>query len=47
MIHDYAGGLARQVNNIATACLINAAAANLQKINEPLVNQTIAEFQLP
>ncbi len=47
LIHDYAGGLARQVNNIATACLINAAAANLQKIDEPLVNQTIAELQLP
>ena len=47
LIHDYAGGLARQVNNVATACLINAATANLQKINEPLVNQTMAEFQLP
>ncbi len=47
LIHDYAGGLPRQVNNISTACLINAAAANLPKINEPLVNQTIAEFQLP
>ena len=47
LIHDYAGGLPRQVNNIATACLINAAAANLQKINEPTVNQTMAEFQLP
>jgi general secretion pathway protein A len=47
LIHDYAGGLPRQVNNIATACLINAAAGNLAKIDEPLVNQTIAEFQLP
>ena len=47
LIHDYAGGLARQVNNIATACLLNAAGANLPKIDEPLVNQTIAEFQLP
>ena len=47
LIHDYAGGLPRQVNNISTACLINAAAANLPKINEPLVNQTITECQLP
>jgi general secretion pathway protein A len=47
LIHDYAGGLARQVNNIATACLLNAAAANLPKISEPLVNQTTAELHLP
>jgi general secretion pathway protein A len=47
LIHDYAGGLPRQVNNIATACLINAAGANLPKIDQKLVNQTIAEFQLP
>jgi general secretion pathway protein A len=47
LIHDYAGGLARQVNNIATACLIHAATTNLQRINPTLVNQTMAEFQLP
>ena len=47
LIHHYADGLPRQINNIATACLINASAANSPKINEPLVNQTIAEFQLP
>ena len=47
LIHDYAGGLPRQVNNLATACLINAAARHLQKVSEPLVNDTMAEFQLP
>lgn len=47
LIHDYAGGIARQTNNIATACLINAAARNLQRINEQLVNETMTEFQLP
>jgi len=47
LIHDYANGLPRQINNLATACLINAAARNLQKINEQLVNETTAEFQLP
>jgi len=47
LIHDYAGGLPRQVNNIAIACLINAAAANVQTISQALVNQTMAEFQLP
>jgi type II secretory pathway predicted ATPase ExeA len=47
LIHDYAGGVPRQINNIATACLLNAAARNLQKVPEPLVNDTMAEFHLP
>jgi general secretion pathway protein A len=47
LIHDYGSGLPRQVNNLATACLINAAARNLQKITDQLVNETMAEFQLP
>jgi len=47
LIHDYASGIPRQVNNIATACLLNAAARNLRKINEPLVSDTMAEFRLP
>ena len=46
LVHDYAGGIPRQINNIATACLINAASRNLHKINEPLVNETMSEFQL-
>ncbi len=46
-IHDYAGGVPRQINNITTACLINAASRGLQKINEELVNETMAEFSLP
>ena len=47
LIHDYASGIARQTNNIATACLINAAARDLQRINEQLINETMTEFQLP
>lgn len=47
LIHDYASGIPRLINNIATACLLNAAAQNLQKINEPLVTDTMTEFQLP
>ena len=46
-IHEYAAGVPRQINNIATACLIQAATQNDKKIGEPLVNQTMAEFQLP
>ena len=47
LIHDYTGGVPRQINNVATACLINATAKSLKKINEPLVNETMAEFNLP
>ncbi|MCP4110402.1 MAG: AAA family ATPase [Desulfobacteraceae bacterium] len=47
VIHDYSGGVPRQINNIATACLINAASKNFQKVDENLVNETMAEFRLP
>ncbi len=47
LIHDYTGGAPRQINNVATACLINAASRNIKKINESLVNETMSEFHLP
>jgi general secretion pathway protein A len=47
LIHDYTGGVPRQINNVATACLINAAAKGMKKITEPLVNETMSEFELP
>ena len=47
LIHDYSGGVPRQINNIATACLINAASRNLQIITETLVGDTMVEFHLP
>jgi len=47
LIHDYTGGVPRQINNVATACLINAAAKKLKKVTESLVNETMSEFQLP
>ena len=47
LIHDYTGGVPRQINNVATACMINAAARDLKKITEALVNETMAEFHLP
>ena len=47
LIHDYTGGVPRQINNVATACLINAAARGLKIITEALVNETMAEFHLP
>ncbi len=47
LIHDYAGGVPRPINNIATACLIHAASKNITVINESIVNETMAEFKLP
>jgi general secretion pathway protein A len=47
LIHDYTDGVPRQINNVATACLINAAARSLKQITELLVNETMAEFSLP
>ena len=47
LIHDYTGGVPRQINNVATACLINAAAKSLKQITEALVNETMTEFSLP
>jgi general secretion pathway protein A len=44
LIHDYSSGIPRQINNIATACLLNAASQNLQKINTTLLNQTMSEL---
>lgn len=46
MIHEYSNGIPRQINNIATACLINASIQKTQKVNLELLNQTMAEFQL-
>lgn len=47
LIHDYTGGVPRQINNVATACLINAASRNIKLINQALVNETMSEFHLP
>ncbi len=47
LIHEYAGGVPRQINNIATTCLIHAASKKITGIDETIVNETMAEFQLP
>ena len=46
-IHEYAAGVPRQINNIATACLIHAAAQDARKITEPLVSHVMDEFRIP
>ena len=47
LIHDYSGGIPRQINNLATACLLQAAAENASRVSEPILRQTLGEFQLP
>jgi len=47
LIHDYSGGVPRQINNLATACLLAAAAQNAPRISEAVLQQTLSEFQLP
>lgn len=44
LIHDYATGLPRQINNLATACLIHAAAKGDKKITEVTVAQVSQEL---
>lgn len=46
LIHDFTGGLPRQINNLATACLLQATARNVMRIDDALFQQTSAEFQL-
>lgn len=46
-IHDYSGGIPRQINNLATACLLQAAAQNAPRVGESILQQTLSEFQLP
>jgi general secretion pathway protein A len=47
LIHDYTGGIPRQINSLATACLLHAAAKKASRIQDSLLQETLAEFQLP
>jgi len=46
LIHDFSGGIARQINNLATACLLQATARNVMRVDETLFQQTTAEFHV-
>jgi general secretion pathway protein A len=46
-IHDFTGGLPRHINNLATACLLQATARKVLRIDEQLFQQAVGEFQLP
>jgi general secretion pathway protein A len=47
MIHDFTGGVPRQINNLATACLLQATARKLARIDEDIFQQAAQELQLP
>lgn len=46
LIHDFTGGIARQINNLATACLLQATARNVMRVDETLFQHTTAEFHV-
>lgn len=46
-IHDFTGGVPRQINNLATACLLQATARKVLRIDDHLFQQAVGEFQLP
>ena len=46
-IHDFTGGVPRQINNLATACLLQASAQNVLRIDDNLFQHAAGEFQLP
>lgn len=45
-IYDYTHGIPRQINNVATACLLEASVQKAQKVNDKIFTQTMSEFQL-
>jgi general secretion pathway protein A len=47
LIHDYSGGIPRQINNLATACLLQGMADNASRVNDAILRKTLTEFQLP
>lgn len=46
-IHDFTGGVPRQINNLATACLLQATARKVLRIDDDLFQYAAGEFQLP
>ena len=46
-IYDFTGGVPRQINSLATACLLQATARNVVRVDDRLFQAADAEFQLP
>jgi general secretion pathway protein A len=45
-IHDFGHGIPREINSLATVCLIHAAGKHAKRIDEPLVQQAAAELRI-
>lgn len=46
VIHDYTGGVPRQINQVATQCLIQATASNVVRVDDQLLQQVLGEIHL-
>jgi general secretion pathway protein A len=46
LIHDFTGGVARQINNLATASLLQASACNVFRVDETVFRHTTNEFHI-
>ncbi len=46
LIHEFTGGLPRAINHLATTCLLQATACQVQRIDEAIFQQAAAELQL-
>ena len=46
LIHDFTGGVPRQINNLATACLMRAAACEVMRIDDAQFRGAASDFQL-
>lgn len=47
LIHDFTGGVPRYINNIAVACLMQATAQRLPRVDDDVFARAVGEFQLP
>lgn len=47
LIHDFTGGIPRYVNNVAVACLMQATAQKLPRVDDDVFQHAVGEFQLP
>lgn len=46
LLHDFTGGLPRAINNLAIACLLQAAGQDVARVDEAVFRQAAGEFQL-
>jgi general secretion pathway protein A len=46
ILHDYTGGVPRQINQVATQCLIQATSSNVVRVDDQLLQQVLGELHL-